>query len=87
MRRQVACVALWMAAAFSAAAAVTDSPATPSKAIVRMTGARYELLLNRSPCTLKGAFATQRIAELAAELDGEGNEPGTPGDRRSRTRA
>ena len=65
MRRQVACVALWMAAAFSAAAAVTDSPATPSKAIVRMTGARYELLLNCSPCTLKGAFATQRIAELA----------------------
>ncbi len=66
MRRRVACMALWMTAAFSAAAAVTHSPAAPSKATVRMTGERYELLWNGSPCALKGAFATQRIAELAA---------------------
>ncbi len=29
----------------------------------------------------------KRIAELAAELEGEGDKPGDPGNSRSRTRA
>jgi hypothetical protein len=55
-----------MAVALSAVAEESTNPPAPSQTMIRMSGARYQLLLNCSPYLIKGAVATNRLLDLAA---------------------
>lgn len=68
MKLQLVLLAVLTGAAISAAADVsTNAPAeTPCQAMIRMSGSRYQLLLDCAPYTIKGAFATNRLRDVTA---------------------
>ena len=68
MKFRVAIAVALMSMALSAAAEESTNPpaAAPSQTMIRMSGARYQFLLNGSPYLIKGAVATNRLKDLAA---------------------
>ena len=65
MKLQVTMVAALMAVALSAAAESTNPPvAAPCQTMIRMSGARYQFLLNCAPLFLRGAVATDHLLEI-----------------------